>query len=575
MFLNLITLYNKGEYNVLLKHFAQLDKKNIKDAKIENLKGLVNYNIGNYKIAISFFKNAIDIEKNYIDPYINIGTYYFSTQNIQKAKEFFLQAHIINNKNPVVLNHLGMIEISNKNFDKAQYYFQSCINYNPAYSPGFANLGNLFYQLKNFNKAIKNYLKSIAILPNYECLKNLGFCYFELQDLVQSNIYLKKALSIKLNSDLLFQISYNYKAMGDLVQAEKYLNQSIQCNPGHAKTIFALSRLKHSNVLSIDKLKKLFEEDSKPLSKAEIGFSLFHLLDKEKQFKDAAYFLDEANKLIFELHKPNTHNENREFAIYKNFFNKSFFDNKKINKTPIPSPVIFIVGMPRSGSTLVEQIISSHSKVVSLGETNRLFKTINDHYDNLELDKFEKLIQSTDSVKFKKIMTDYLSKLPIQTSSQKIFTDKMLSNFRLIGFIKAGLPEAKIIFCQRDARDNCFSIYSNYFEGQTSSWIYNKNQLVDFFYLQKELMNHWTSIFNEDIYTVQYETFVNNLEHEVLKLFKFLGLNWESQCLDFEKNSNIVLTASSLQVRQKIYTSSIGLWKPYKNIYNNFFNRLI
>jgi hypothetical protein len=164
--------------------------------------------------------------------------------------------------------------------------------------------------------------------------------------------------------------------------------------------------------------------------------------------------------------------------------------------------------------------------------------------------------------------------LPTNADAKKIFTDKMLNNFRFIGFIKAGLPEAKIVYCQRDPKDNCFSIYSNYFGRQKNSWIYNKDQLVDFYFLQQQLMKHWIDIFNEDIFTVHYENFVNNIENEVQNLFKFLGLDWEPQCLNFENNPNTVLTASSLQVRQKLYTSSIGQWEPYKNIYKNFFSRL-
>ena len=437
---------------------------------------------------------------------------------------------------------------------------------------GFLNLGNLFYELKKYEEAIKYYLQSLEISSNYDCLKNLGFCYFELQDLENSNLYLIKAINLKPNSDLLFQVSYNYKAMGNLSKSADYLNKSILLNPKHSKTIFSLSKLKNTNGLDINYLKIIFEKEVNKIFKAELGFSLFNLLHAKKNYKEAAHYLDIANELISAMISPNIHNERKEFDFYKNFFTKDFF-NYKTNKN-ITSPVVFIVGMPRSGSTLVEQIISSHSNVSSLGETNRLFKTIGSHYDNLELEQFEKSVRSSDSLKFKKIMSDYLSTLPSNGDAKKIFTDKMLNNFRFIGFIKAGLPEAKIVYCKRNPKDNCFSIFSNYFGRQKNSWIYSKEQLVDFYFLEQQLMEHWISIFNEDIFTVQYEIFVNNIEKQVQNLFKFLNLKWEPQCLNFENNSNIVLTASSLQVRQKLYTSSIGQWEPYKNIYKNFFNRL-
>ena len=118
MFLKLFDLYKKGEYNLLLNHFSLLEKKNFKDSKIENLRGLVNFNIGNYKEAIKFFENSINIQKNYIDPYINLGTYYLSKKDLKKSEEFFLKALDINSKSPVVLNHLGMIEAAKKNLIK-------------------------------------------------------------------------------------------------------------------------------------------------------------------------------------------------------------------------------------------------------------------------------------------------------------------------------------------------------------------------------------------------------------------------------------------------------------------------
>jgi len=574
MLSKLLELYKKGEYNLLLQHFASLDKKNIKNAKIENLRGLVNFSIGNSKEAIRLFEYSICLQKNYIDPYINLGTYYFSKKNFQKAEEFLLQALAINNSNPVVLNYLGMIEVLKKKLDKAEQYFKDCINYNPKYFLGLLNLGNLFYQQKNYKEAISYYLKSIDIVNNYDALKNLGYCYFDLSDLKKSNIYLKKALSLKTNSDLLFQISYNYKAMGNLPKSEEYLRQSFQENSKHSKTIFALSKLKNSNILNIEELKINFEKEINKLSKAEIGFSLFNLLNKKKYFKDAAYYLDSANDLISEMINDNIYDEQKEFDFYKRFFNKNFFNNLNNKDIAKHSPVVFIVGMPRSGSTLVEQIISSHSEVASLGETDRLYKSISDNYDNLDLDMFEQSVEKSNLSKFQKIMNDYLSKLPCNNGTKKFFTDKMLNNFRFIGFIKTGLPDAKIVYCRRDPRDNCFSIYSNYFGTQKNSWIYNKEQLINFYLLQEQLMNHWIDIFKVDIYSLQYENLVKNFESEIRDLLNFLKLKWEPQCLNFENNSNVVLTASSLQVRQKLYASSIGQWQDYKNIYKDFFKRL-
>jgi hypothetical protein len=231
--------------------------------------------------------------------------------------------------------------------------------------------------------------------------------------------------------------------------------------------------------------------------------------------------------------------------------------------------------MPRSGSTLIEQIVSSHSDVKSFGEKNYLFQTICKHYSDLDLDNFAKDLNSTDLNVFEKIMKEYLLMFKKDENGKTYFTDKMLSNFRFIGFIKAGMPNAKIIYCKRNPRDNWFSIYSNYFGNEKLPWVYNKKLLVDFYHLQEELMRHWLSIFEKDIFVAQYESFVLNLESEAKNLIQFLDLEWQPQCLEFYKNTNIVQTASSLQVRKELYSSSIDQWKNYKDFYKEYFNRLV
>ena len=180
MFSKLLDLYNKGNYNELLKYLSAIDKNNTKDCRIENLRGLVNFSIGNRQKAIHSFEEAIFLQKTYIDPYVNLGKIYIMEKNYIEANKIFLQGLKNKPNHPVLLNHLGIAAISQKNFEVAKQYFQDCIKTNPNDITGYQNLGNLFYQLEKFDEAIPYYKEAIAIKPTYEVLKNLGFCYFEI-----------------------------------------------------------------------------------------------------------------------------------------------------------------------------------------------------------------------------------------------------------------------------------------------------------------------------------------------------------------------------------------------------------
>lgn len=574
MFSKLLDLYNKGNYNELLKYLSVIDKNNIKDCRIENVRGLVNYSIGNRQKAIHSFEEAIFLQKTYIDPYVNLGKIYIMEKNYIEANKIFLQGLDAKSNHPVLLNHLVITAINQKNFEVAKQYFQDCIKFNPNDIAAHQNLGNLFYQLEKFDEAIPYYKEAIAIKPTYEVLKNLGFCYFETLDIKNSNLYLNQAISIKASADLLFQISYNYKIQGDINSSDKYLIKSFKANSSYSKTIFALSKSKQSKILDCSKLKELFTIEKNSIAKGEIGFALFNLLHAKKNYKEAAHYLDQANESIFKNINMLKSDERKEFAIYKKFFDQTFFNKHQAASKLNQCPVIFIVGMPRSGSTLIEQIISSHSNVTSFGEKNFLFQTICKHYPDLDLDKFEKDLNNSDVKKFEKIMNEYVSMFKIADNNKAYLTDKMLSNFRFIGFIKAGMTNAKIIYCKRNPKDNWFSIYNNYFGKEKLPWVYNKKLLVDFYHLQEDLMDHWLSIFKKDIFVAQYESFVTNLEDEAKNLIQFLDLEWQPQCLEFYKNTNIVQTASSLQVRKELYSSSIDQWENYKDFFKEYFNRL-
>ena len=214
--------------------------------------------------------------------------------------------------------------------------------------------------------------------------------------------------------------------------------------------------------------------------------------------------------------------------------------------------------MPRSGTSLVEQILSAHSSVYGGGELNFLNKIIENKFlkdTKIDQKQIENLIKETNK--------EYLKKISFYENSKKDFTDKAPLNFRYVGFIKNIFPNAKIINCLRDPTDIYWSNFKNYFSGS----LFFSNDLSDikkFYELYDDLMTFWHSKFPNYIYDLKYDELVNNPKKEILKLLQYLELNWDEKCLSHDKNKRSIKTASSTQARKPIYKSAIKSSENFK-----------
>ena len=217
--------------------------------------------------------------------------------------------------------------------------------------------------------------------------------------------------------------------------------------------------------------------------------------------------------------------------------------------------------MPRSGTSLVEQIISSHNEVFGAGELEVLAE-----FSVEELKKYFSLkdVKFPDE-SFLSIRKNYLNSIDKLDTSKKIITDKMPLNFRFIGFILGAFPEAKIVHLNRDARATCWSIYKYFFKSDGHGFAHNFEDLFSYYSLYLNLMDFWREIYPNKIYDISYESLTTNQEVETRKLLKYCNLEWDENCLSFHKNKRAVKTTSALQVRQKMYQGSSEAWKKYES----------
>ena len=304
--------------------------------------------------------------------------------------------------------------------------------------------------------------------------------------------------------------------------------------------------------------------------KVYLYFALSKSYSDINDYKKSSEYFKIANMLQYTLMKNYDFDKEMEvFEIIKEKFKNYKFKSTKSNKFPSK---IFIVGLPRSGTTLTHQIISSHSNVYGGGEMLIIGKIFNKKiHDNVYLDNFFKT-KSNEFNEFINKTSKEIKKIFIQFSKE-IILDKSPLNFIWIGFIKALFPTAKIIHCKRNLRDVALSIYKNSFEAGSLPWSYNDENIVDFINAYEDLMLFWNNLLRNEIYHCEYENLVMNKEDETRKLINFCNLEWEDQCIDHTKNKSSIKTVSIYQARKPIYTSSIKLSDNYLD-YLDFLKKL-
>lgn len=366
-----------------------------------------------------------------------------------------------------------------------------------------------------------------------------------------------------------------YHSIGELNLALDNFHEYIKLSDKPAIGHHAVSSIVKYKTIENQHLKEMSDfflnVDEENDEKMFISYALSKAYDDIGDNARSFYYLNIANDIKRKKINFSIPIVKSQFNMIKEIFNDAGIINiiNKSNKNNNYKP-IFIVGMPRSGTTLVEQIISSHSQVKSTGESMILPTIIKQFFPESDVRKFKNSVLTINDQTIENFHNDYLH-MAFLKGGKKVLTDKLPFNFIFIGFIKLFLPEAKIIHCQRNKYAICTSILKNYFDNNLLGFAYDQNELGQYYNLYNDLMSFWKFKFSSSLYNIEYENLVNNFDFESKNLIKFCELEWEDNCKDFYKNSNPVVTVSSTQIRQNVYTSSVDSWEQYLP----FINKLI
>lgn len=425
------------------------------------------------------------------------------------------------------------------------------------------------FALKRLAKAIEYAKKSAFLSPNDAVAQNnvATFISLHCRDHIQAVPYYRRALELAPdNSQYRFNLAAVLRFVGQLDEAELMLDQVIEQKPdyGEAWLIRADLRKQSINKNHCLALNELLESKQAPFKN---DIHLHYALAKEYEDLGEYKSAFTALKAGADLRRKGMNYDVQQdidtiAALIKNFTAEWFSQSKANCSSEEP---IFIIGLPRTGTTLVERILSSHKDVFAAGELNDFALTMVNHAQKqggTALNRDE-LIKASTQLNFANLGQTYLENTRPFTGHSKHFIDKLPFNFLYCGLIAKAFPNAKIIHVQRSPMSSCYAMYKRLFK-QAYPMSYHLDDLGRYYLAYRRLMSHWQALMPERIHQIQYEDLVANQTNETKRLLHFCDLPWQEDVLHFEQNVEPSTTASASQIRQPIYRSSLAQWRQYE-----------
>lgn len=357
-------------------------------------------------------------------------------------------------------------------------------------------------------------------------------------------------------------------ATADTDEAKKAYLLSLEMDERNAYSLLSYSLLTDGEIPITLVKKYRFFLSSGQLPPEQHACAHFALSNFYKTAGDISLFarqLSRGNEILRKKYQFDPEQSRSESEAIIHYFSPDFFATTDIACRASNARIIFIVGMPRSGSTLVEQILAKHSKVTPTGESGLLTNALNHLYLELPVgNRFPAILDDIGNNGCGKIVDFYLDGIPSIDHSEYI-TDKTLVNYRFIGLIHLLFPNSKIIHVKRSPAATCYSCYRRLFAPACVTYSYSLDHLAAVYREYLSLMSHWEKTLPGKIHRVQYEKLVQDPRGTTQSLLKHCGLQWESQCLDFHESDRTIFTASNTAVKRPLYRSALESWKAFQD----------
>lgn len=591
---------NLADGLIALNQAVSLDPKN---AQAHNNLGIVRYERKEYEQAIECYNHALAIDPKFPEAYNNLGNSLRMIGDLPGAQSAYQNALAHREAYPEAYNNLGTLLRELRKPEQAEHALRKAIAQNPRYIDAYNNLASIHFGEKKEVEALRLMAEVLKFAPrnpktllltariqtkrgsyreaeqacrmvladdpsSCEALTVLGQLMHEMDRYEEAIEVLEKAVQLdpeQAETRNFYGVAL--KSVGRLDEAREQILEALKLND---RMYGAYANLNDLVDFSTDqdmfnRIKSLVEDAEDPDAEylLPMHFAYAKALDDSGQHEKALEHYIAGGRMKRQQLR---YVETETFAFFdniKNTFSADTFANRPFEGN-MDDRLVFIVGMPRSGSTLVEQIISSHPNVFGAGEVKYFSKSIHSLRDRFpSLSRYPEIVSELDKGQFALLADRYISGIGASAGDASKITDKLLTNYFFVGLIHLVFPNAKIINTRRDPVDTCLSAFTKLFKDDMPH-SYDLTEIGRYYLQYKNLMDHWNSVLPTGVLmTVDYEDVVKDTEKAARELIDFVGLPWDKNCLEFYNSSRPVKTASVAQVRKPIYKTAVERWRKY------------
>ena len=560
---------------------------------------------GNLGKAELYAKKALSFQANNVDALVILGTVYFQQQHSQDAIEQFTSALNINPDDVFARNELAKVLGSIGQHQKAAEHYKRALSQFPDFDECRINLADTLVKLKYYDEAIDHYQQVIKRHPKNAIVHSrLGSAFEKQGKIDQATLCYQcalehnpKLLEARLNLGKIvmatdphaaetwfsstlatdpnyteghYWLGIHAQTMGKFEQSTTYFRQAIKLDPEfyHAWYRLSMNRTFKPSGEQLEILERRFNETIKHNPDDNIlitlGFTLGRFQEQRGDYASAFEYFNYANRLKSRLHRFDKTQHDAQIEDIINTFDSGFYKQRNGWGNPSKLPV-FIVGMPRSGTTLVEHILFAHPSIHGAGEILFMLDLVKTLKKSVPLPSksHASLFKDLEQRQVTDLAQGYLNDLQALAPEAIRILDKLPGNYLRLGIIFLLFPGARIIHCKRDPMDTCWSCFAQNFE----MGLHFTNDLENMGHAYRgylNLMAHWQALFSDRILDIRYEDLLEDPEAQCHRLLRHCGLDWHPDVLNFTDQQRPVSTASLWQVRQPLYKTSIGRWKTYR-----------
>ena len=519
-------LYQIGKVSEALDPSEMSVRLAPRDPEARNNFALVLRDLGNVRRAEEVCRETIMLTPNLPDAYNLLGTILQAGKQMMDAERAFRRAIDVDPRHPQALNNLGVLLKANEQLDEAAIYYERAIVSRPTFARAHHNLGVVFHALGRLDESEGCYRKAIELQPDY------GRAHLHLSILLSD--------------------------MGQRQAASDHCQRALELNPKDAEAhrYYAVMQQDEIPKARIADMQNLLCDDRVSDSeRCHLYFGLATAYDRSDDLARAMDCYVQGNRLRkTEL----GYDRFQDVALFQAIENNT----DRIQECAVDTGVephdlkpVFVLGMPRSGTTLIEHIVSAHPLVTGAGELPFV--------GCLGAALARGVTEVTPSA-VETFRSQYLERLRLVSDGKSVVTDKMPLNFRYIGLLVSAFPEASIVLVERNPAAVCWANYTQYFASPGIQFCYDLDDLVQYYHQYQNLIKFWRETYPGRLYCVDYDALTRDLDTHAHALISHLGLEWDDRCAEPENNRRAVATASNLQVRRPVYQGSSEKWKRFR-----------